>query len=305
MCSNELHGIAYAARRDLEDVEALTTGLKESRARAAPANGPMHSSIWGWQTSSRFCPRCLAESGGRWRLDWRLNWLVACREHRTLLTDTCPVCGESQRQQFHPRNLVPHPGHCARRQKAAAGSVRLCDADLTAANPNTVLLVRDSFLPVQDQILDLLAARPSHLSLYGSAEPAPVEVLSDIKSIAWWAISTIDYVRLEGRMLPIDIDIPSQPPDPARPPRADSTPTVQRIATGIAVAAAVLSRPDTWSAAALLAQLTITSTGDAGRQLINLPRNTLTAAPRAARDEACRQMNPRAARRVGRTKARR
>ena len=35
---------------------------------------------WGNARGSRFCPTCLAESGGRWQLSWRLGWTFACTD---------------------------------------------------------------------------------------------------------------------------------------------------------------------------------------------------------------------------------
>lgn len=187
----------------------------------------------------------------------------------------------------------------------SAGPVQLCDADLTMTTLNTALPVRDSLLAVQLQILDLLAGRPSKFPLYAHAEPSPSNVLSDIKSIAGWVISTIDHTRLEQSLRPtvIDADDADRCRDTADNPSIDSASTVHRIATGITVAAAALSRPDTAAAATLFAQLMRISR-DPSHQLVSLPRTTLTAAPRLARDQACRQLSPRPSRRASRFRAR-
>ncbi|MFE1907623.1 TniQ family protein [Streptomyces gardneri] len=37
-------------------------------------------------------PHCLAETGGRWQLAWRLGWSFACTRHHILLADRCPAC---------------------------------------------------------------------------------------------------------------------------------------------------------------------------------------------------------------------
>ncbi|MGX5825816.1 TniQ family protein, partial [Salmonella enterica] len=68
---------------------------------------------WGNGRRSRYCPDCLAESGGRWQLHWRLGCVFACTEHRCLLADTCPYCGTFQRPRRRPSGvLVPSPGRC-------------------------------------------------------------------------------------------------------------------------------------------------------------------------------------------------
>ncbi|MEU1824073.1 TniQ family protein [Streptomyces abikoensis] len=66
-----------------------------------------------YSTTSRYCPVCLGEGGGRWQLGWRLSWAFACRRHRLLLLDCCPRCG------YHPpvaslgrHRVVPQPQTC-------------------------------------------------------------------------------------------------------------------------------------------------------------------------------------------------
>ncbi|WP_225448523.1 TniQ family protein [Streptacidiphilus sp. P02-A3a] len=46
--------------------------------------------LWGRGRGSRFCPDCLADSGGRWKLTWRLGWAFACPLHRRLLGGLLP-----------------------------------------------------------------------------------------------------------------------------------------------------------------------------------------------------------------------
>ncbi|GAB3849270.1 hypothetical protein GCM10029963_33410 [Micromonospora andamanensis] len=66
----------------------------------------------GWKPipGSRYCTRCLAESGGIWDIGWQLPYTFACRRHRCLLAAICPGCGRaphgadlSLRAGLHPR----------------------------------------------------------------------------------------------------------------------------------------------------------------------------------------------------------
>jgi TniQ len=41
---------------------------------------------------SRFCPACIRQTVGRWRLTWRLGLSFACLDHSCLLVDVCPQC---------------------------------------------------------------------------------------------------------------------------------------------------------------------------------------------------------------------
>src|SRR5699024_4668533 len=41
----------------------------------------------------RFCPQCLAESGGAWLRSWRRRTPAACPTHEVQLLVRCPECG--------------------------------------------------------------------------------------------------------------------------------------------------------------------------------------------------------------------
>lgn len=48
---------------------------------------------WVWLAGSTFCPLCLAEDDGAWRLSWRIPWITACLRHGISLRGSCAVCG--------------------------------------------------------------------------------------------------------------------------------------------------------------------------------------------------------------------
>ncbi|MEC4015482.1 TniQ family protein [Streptomyces sp. H27-D2] len=60
----------------------------QTRRLTAPANWRFYG------TTSRYCPACLADNGGRWQVHWRLGWTFACTRHRVLLLERCPRCGK-------------------------------------------------------------------------------------------------------------------------------------------------------------------------------------------------------------------
>jgi hypothetical protein len=83
---------------------------------------------------SRYCPKCLRETGGRWQLQWRLPWVFACMRHSCLLSDTCPQCDQYQLlnpRWFLPSN-VPIPRRCAM-PAVPRNLTQRCGADLAAA----------------------------------------------------------------------------------------------------------------------------------------------------------------------------
>lgn len=90
---------------------------------------------WGFVVGSRYCPACLVETRGRWKIEWRLVWSFACLRHQCLLADICPTCGNYPRLGTAKPDAVPQPGRCASPPRnAPTGGKRRCLADLTDAD---------------------------------------------------------------------------------------------------------------------------------------------------------------------------
>lgn len=73
---------------------------------------------WAFFHRLKFCPKCLEESGGAWKLEWRLPWIYACLKHKCFLA-LCPTCStrwETSRPRFqrHSSHLgaIPKLGFC-------------------------------------------------------------------------------------------------------------------------------------------------------------------------------------------------
>ncbi len=54
--------------------------------------GRLAAQRWIFVAGSRYCTRCLDETG-QWRIDWRLPLNTRCSRHGLLLRDSCPSCG--------------------------------------------------------------------------------------------------------------------------------------------------------------------------------------------------------------------
>jgi len=153
---------------------------------------------------SRFCPECLAETGGRWQLWWRLRWAFACPIHQCLLADTCPCCDRWQRIGPHPHGLVPTPARCSRKADNAFGrDLRRCGADLSAA-PTRRYLRDSAVLQVQSTIL---SAYPSGCAAFGIYAPDPVSATQLTADLSGLAARILRYAHTEDLvgLLPTDL----------------------------------------------------------------------------------------------------
>lgn len=150
---------------------------------------------------SRYCPRCLAETAGRWQSRWRLGWSFVCLEHRCLLLDVCPSCGEPERRRMHPANCIPDPGKCANR--SALGSRDRCGADLTEAE--TQMFRRGHpVLRAQAAINSLLDDEERSFGVY-MKHPHPVHaVLADLSAVAVLALAYPELGEM-AKHLPADL----------------------------------------------------------------------------------------------------
>ncbi len=145
--------------------------------------------LWGRGAGSRFCPVCLAETGGRWPLRWRLSWSFCCLRHRVLLVDYCPGCGRTPRSR-HPLMLqVPTPGRCSAPSRPSDGPVG------ALADRCGVELAQSSAAPVDTPggFLDAQAFVSSLLDRVDKAAAVPAadgtmlrtaEVFTDLKAVA-------------------------------------------------------------------------------------------------------------------------
>ncbi|MFE5703588.1 TniQ family protein [Rhodococcus koreensis] len=183
----EVDAIAAAAGLPAADIEAMTLARfdgvvlsLDSRKGRSIVGFP-----WGRGLRSRYCPDCLAESGGRWHLRWRLGCVFACTEHHCLLADICPQCGGFQRR-YRPRGeIVPSPGRCAYRSTGTAHLSGLagCGADLTSA-PVMRLSPGHPALRAQRLVLDVLATGHGMFGVYAVQPQTARAVLADLHAIA-------------------------------------------------------------------------------------------------------------------------
>lgn len=150
---------------------------------------------------SRYCPRCLAVTGGRWQSSWRLGWSFVCLEHRCLLVDVCPSCGQPERCELHPASLIPDPGKCA--NHSAPGLRDRCGADLTDATTQDFRRGHP-VLRAQAAVNVLLDDEEGRVGVYVK-HPRPLRaVLADLSAVAVMALAYPERDEL-AKHLPADL----------------------------------------------------------------------------------------------------
>ncbi|MET4610624.1 hypothetical protein ABIC28_001602 [Rhodococcus sp. PvR044] len=136
---SELDDLAAVTDFDPDTFRAMTLERYSERVLLLREDMPRcmdRFRLWVRPTGTRFCPKCLAETDGRWQLVWRLSWTFACLKHRCLLVDRCPSCDAIPRGYQGVGYLVD-PGCCTARLAGQPRSAR-CRADLTRSRTPTL-----------------------------------------------------------------------------------------------------------------------------------------------------------------------
>ena len=166
---DEAEAIAAATGTSAETIGAMTLGKRGLDERW----------LWTRGRGSRYCPDCLAETGGRWLLEWCLDWSFACLAHRRLLSDACPSCAEPQRRRPCSSHSIPALGHCANKN----GGERLCLGDL--ATTSTLRLIEGhTALTAQQAVLDTIRSGNAAFGVYADTPHPMSTALADIRAVA-------------------------------------------------------------------------------------------------------------------------
>ncbi|SEH55240.1 TniQ protein [Mycolicibacterium rutilum] len=217
-----------------EDIATMT--LDDYAVKGLPvltdSHEPDRTFPFGVLPGSRFCPECLHESSGRWRLVWRLGWSFACTTHGRLLAAQCPSCGEDQRRRQNYTS-IPMPTKCR------------CGCDLTSV-PTPAVGSEHDVVVAQRFIGKILSgARPSGGVLARQARSRR-ESLEAVRSLA---NRTINFAARHGLATAARLgggftfDELSAEPNPSRGRSAvNSYPSMRTVeaAVGITVAVKVL-----------------------------------------------------------------
>ncbi|MEU4803565.1 TniQ family protein [Actinosynnema sp. NPDC023587] len=234
---DEAATLVAATAENLDTVQTMALARYHRTAlRVDPVTGTLDKTFpWSPPSSSRFCPPCLAETGGRWQLAWRLGWSFACLRHHRLLSDTCPACRQRQRRRAPTGIRVPVPGRCANPLPGSVGRAPArCGADLTEAD--TAQLPADHpCLKAQQAVHDIIDTGTADFGVYAFSPQSAQAALTDIRIVANRVLA-YGTTRSLGQMIPADLlDAYPQIDDKARPYKPSPT----APAPGVAAAAAI------------------------------------------------------------------
>lgn len=199
MYAQETRAVSAATGIDQAAITAMTLSHYAERAlRIDPKTQTISRTFpWGRGRGSRYCPHCLAETGGRWQLAWRLGWSFACLRHRCLLADTCPACRRAQRIFAHIGDAIPAPGRCALPRRDATGRAPArCGANL--ANRTVPTFSDDHLvLTAQQLIYNLMDTDRATFGVYRNNSVPSVDALADIRAVAARVLSYATHEDLE------------------------------------------------------------------------------------------------------------
>jgi hypothetical protein len=104
---DQANSISAATGYPSKDVPQLTLARYEGRALVfrGKREGVDLRFLWARGAGSRYCPVCLSEGQGVWKLAWRLSWSFACVRHKLLLSDDCLGCGLPARSRPSIRDV--------------------------------------------------------------------------------------------------------------------------------------------------------------------------------------------------------
>jgi len=180
------------------------TGVEPRRLQAMTLQPWIKDSSWQTPsvaslrvTGSRFCPRCLKERGGRWRVWWRLRWAFACPTHGCLLADACSVCGGLQRTAPSRFGDVPKLGSCTRRV-GRSGEAWRCSDPLSGV-PVTGLETGPAVV-VQREILSVLRAGHMSAGIYASSPVPSTTFTRDLRRLGEWMLQNGEAYDVASRI---------------------------------------------------------------------------------------------------------
>lgn len=178
-----------AATGDPQDLYRESTRMVFARhVIRLTKSGRVSPSCPGAGVVPRYCPACLEDSRGRWRLSWQFPFGFACGRHRALLVDHCPTCRRPPRERAPVLGAVPVPGRCL--NTLAGNDPRRCETDLQSvpAGPGASMQI----LETQRAMLRVVSAGVARFGIYASNPQPALRVFEDMALLSRAARQALD-----------------------------------------------------------------------------------------------------------------
>lgn len=174
----QLGRLVEASGLPINDLRAMTRMHFAASAIRLTRSGRISSFCPSTGVAGRYCPECLEDSGGRWRLSWQFPFGFACLRHGRVLVDRCPGCDQPPRQIDHPSGVVPTPGFCHNRVREGSQASRRCGHDLSSGA--AAFAAPPIVLEAQRAMLRVVSSGRGSFGIY-AADPQPaIRVLDDM-----------------------------------------------------------------------------------------------------------------------------
>ena len=185
----QLQRLTAATGIGVDDLQAMTRSAFASTVTKYTRKGRISTQCPTAGTEGRYCPECLLDSGGRWRLSWTYAFVSICPRHQRVLADHCPGCGLAPRGRHHPRYAIPVPGLCHNRPDRASDHRSRCGADLRDSPPGAP--ASPGMLAAQRAQFAAISSGFARFGVYGDAPPSASLVMEDVRYLARVAIKAL------------------------------------------------------------------------------------------------------------------
>ncbi|MFD7068279.1 TniQ family protein [Streptomyces sp. NPDC059913] len=263
--ADQAAAISWSAGPTEAQAHAMTLARWDGRAHVVDAQRRRVEArhVWGRARGSRYCPACLAASGGRWRLSWRLGWSFACLDHRLLLVDACPRCNRMPRHFPATTRHPLIPGRCHSPSERDAPPAR-CGQPFEEV-PALTLAARGPVIAAQELIEKTISLGQAGFGVYQDHPQPSLALFGDLRALACILLRRVpDTGRLAGFVPPEILALHQQPLpekrrsfDPVEETRPGRLAPRRAATAALAITAAlhILQQRDVHAAGAVLRHL--------------------------------------------------
>ncbi|MFF1649876.1 TniQ family protein [Streptomyces sp. NPDC058240] len=221
--ADQAAALAWTAGATQAQVHAMTLARYDRRVHVVdPQRRRVEARyVWGQARGSRYCPACLAESGGRWLLSWRLGWSFACLDHHLLLVDACPRCRRTPRHFPATTRHALGPGSCHSPAEGDPQRAR-CGQPFEEV-PAVELTARGATIEAQELIEKAISSGQADFGVHQDNPQPSLALFGDLRALASILLRRVPE-RLTGFVPPEILALHQQPlpqrRGPSTPPRS-------------------------------------------------------------------------------------